>query len=76
MVAGIICSDFRAQEEEICYYVHIFTSICHEVMGLCAVIIVFKIRLSRDMKVGYKVKKMIMLTSLNVSGSCSHLPIS
>ena len=35
--------DFRAQEEEICHYFHIFPSICHEVMGLDAMILVFLI---------------------------------
>ena len=36
MVALTICSDFRAQEEEICLCFHLFPSICHEVMGLDA----------------------------------------
>ena len=35
MAAVTICSDFRAQEEEICHYFHLFPSICHEVMGPC-----------------------------------------
>ena len=33
MAAVTICSDFRAQEEEICHYIHLFPSSCHEVMG-------------------------------------------
>ena len=36
-------SDFRAQEEEIYHYFHIFTSICHEVLGLDVMIFVFLI---------------------------------
>ena len=35
MAAVTICSDFGAQEEEICHYFHLFPSICHEVMGPC-----------------------------------------
>ena len=41
-MAGItICSDFRAQEEEICHCFHFSPSICHEVMELDAMILVF-----------------------------------
>ena len=38
-----ICSDFRAQEEPICHYFHLSPSICHEVMGLDAMVLVFLI---------------------------------
>ena len=38
MAAVIVCSDFRAQEYKVC---HCFPSICHEVMGLDAMILVF-----------------------------------
>jgi len=41
MAVITIHSDFRAQEEEICHYFHIFPSICHEIMGLDAMILVF-----------------------------------
>ena len=41
MAAVTIHSDFRAQEEEICHYFHIFPSICHEVMGLGDMILDF-----------------------------------
>ena len=41
MDAVAIHSDFRAQEEEICYYFHLYPSICHEVMGPDAMIVVF-----------------------------------
>ena len=41
MAAVTIYSDFRAQEEEICPYLHFFCSICHEVVGLDAMILVF-----------------------------------
>ena len=33
MAAVIIHSDFRAQEEEICYHLHVFPLYCREVMG-------------------------------------------
>ena len=36
-------ADFGAQEGEICHYFHIFPSICHAVMRLEAMILVFKI---------------------------------
>ena len=39
--AVTIHSDFRAQEEEICHDFHLSPSICHEVMGSDAVILVF-----------------------------------
>ena len=41
MAAVTICSDLRAQEEESCHYFHLFPSICHEVMGPDAMILVF-----------------------------------
>ena len=43
IAAVTIHSDFRAQEEEICYCFHIFPSICHEVMGPDAMILDFLI---------------------------------
>ena len=39
--AVTIHSDFRAQEEEICHDFHLSPSICHEVMGSDALILVF-----------------------------------
>ena len=39
VAAVTICSDFRAQEEEICHYFHRSPSICHEVMGPDAMIL-------------------------------------
>ena len=42
MATVIIHSDFRALEEEICHYFHFFPlSICHDVVGLDAMILVF-----------------------------------
>ena len=41
MAAVTISSDFAAQEEEICHYFHLFPSICQEVMGPDALILVF-----------------------------------
>ena len=39
MAAITTCSDFRAQEEEICHGFYLFPSICHKVMGLDAMIL-------------------------------------
>ena len=41
MAAVTICSDFGAQENKICHCFHFSPSICHEVMELDAVILVF-----------------------------------
>ena len=41
MAAIIICHDFGAQENKVCHCFHCFPSICHEVMGLDAMIFVF-----------------------------------
>ena len=43
MAAVTICSDFGAQEEEVCHYFHLSPFICHEVMGVDAMILVFLI---------------------------------
>ena len=43
MAAVTIHSDFRAQEQEIYHYFHLSPSICHEVMRLDAMILVFLI---------------------------------
>ena len=40
MAAVTIHSDFRTQEEEICHYFYFSLSICHEVMGPDAMILV------------------------------------
>ncbi|CAN0173958.1 unnamed protein product [Rangifer tarandus platyrhynchus] len=41
MAAVTIHSDFRAQENKICHCFHFSPSICHEVMGPAAMILVF-----------------------------------
>ena len=41
MAAVTIFSDFGAQKNKVCYYFHCFPSICHEVMGPDAMILVF-----------------------------------
>ena len=41
MAAVTICSDFRVQENKVCIVSIISPSICHEVMGLDAMILVF-----------------------------------
>ena len=38
MAAVTICGDFRAQEEEVCHYFHIFP-ICHAVMQLDTILV-------------------------------------
>ena len=42
MAVVTICSDFGAQENKVCHCFHFFSlSICHEVMGPDAIILVF-----------------------------------
>ena len=41
MAVLTILSDFGAQENKICHSFHFFPSICHKVMGLDAMILVF-----------------------------------
>ena len=41
MAAVTFCSDFRAHDGDICHNVHISPSICHEIMGPDAMILVF-----------------------------------
>ena len=41
MSAVAICSDFGAQENKVCHCFHFSPSICHEVLGLDAMILVF-----------------------------------
>ena len=41
MAAVTICSDLGAQENKVCHRFHCSPSICHEVMGLDAMILVF-----------------------------------
>ena len=41
MAAVTIHSDFGAQEKKICHCFHFSPSICHEVMGLDAMVLVF-----------------------------------
>ena len=41
MAAVTICSNFGAQENKVSHCFHCFPSICHEVMGLDAIILVF-----------------------------------
>ena len=44
MAAVIIRSDFGAQENEVCHFLHFFPPyICHEVIGPDAMILVFQI---------------------------------
>ena len=42
MVAVAVCSDFGAQENKVCHCSIVSSSICHEVMELDAMILVFE----------------------------------
>ena len=42
MAAVTVHNDFGAQENKICHCFHFFPSICHEVMGPDAMILVFE----------------------------------
>ena len=42
MAAVTICSDFGAQENKVCHCFHFSISICHELMGLDAMIFIFR----------------------------------
>ena len=48
MAAVTICSDFRAQENKISHFSHFSPSICHEVMGLDAMILVFWVQYQKQ----------------------------
>ena len=41
MAAVTICSDFEAPQNKVCHCFHCFLSICHEMMGLDVIILVF-----------------------------------
>ena len=41
MASVTIHSDFGDQEKKLCHYFHFSPSVCHEVMGLDAMILVF-----------------------------------
>ena len=42
MAAVTICSDFGAQEKKVCHCFHCFPSICHKVMRLEAMMVIFQ----------------------------------
>ena len=41
MAAVTICSDFEAQENNICHFFHFSPSVCHELIGQNAMILSF-----------------------------------
>ena len=41
MIAVTICSDFGVPQNKVSHYFHYSPSVCHEVMGLDAMILVF-----------------------------------
>ena len=69
MAAVTICSDFGAQEEEVCHYFHLSPFICHEVMGVDAMILVFLIfsfKLALSLFYFTLIKKLFNSSSLSV----------
>ena len=61
-----ICSDFGAQENKICHCFHFFLSICHEVMGPDAMILVFLVFLRLSFKAAFS------LSSFSLKRLCSY----
>ena len=49
MAALTLCSDFGAQDSKICHCFQFFSSICLEVIGLDAMILVFECLVSRQL---------------------------
>ena len=80
MAAVTIHSDFRAQEQEIYHYFHLSPSICHEVMRLDAMILVFLIlsfKLALSLSSFTLMKRLFSSSSLSaiqvVSSTCLRL---
>ena len=68
MAAVTIFSDFRAQEEEICHYFYLSPSICLEVMGLDAmvlVLLVFSFKLALSLFSFTLIKRLFSSSSLS-----------
>ena len=65
MAVVTIHSEFRAQEEDICHHFHHYPSVCHEVMGPVAMVLVF---LKLSFKLGFSLSSFtIIKTFLNSS---------
>ena len=65
MAVVTIHSEFRAQEEDICHCFHHYPSVCHEVMGPVAMVLVF---LKLSFKLGFSLSSFtIIKTFLNSS---------
>ena len=68
MAAVTIHSDFRAQEEKMWHYFHVFPSICHEAMGLDAMILgflIFSFKLTLSLSSFTLIKKLFSSSSLS-----------
>ena len=63
MAAFTILSDFGAQENKICHCIHFFPSICHEVIGPEAMILVgLKLNIQIDLRAAYQKEPLPNLT--------------
>ena len=68
MAAVTIRSDFRAQEEKIWHYFHLFRSICHEAMGPDAMILgflMFSFKLTLSLSSFTLIKRLFSSSSLS-----------
>ena len=62
MASVTVHSDFGAQEEEICHYFHLFPFVCHAVMGLEAMALVFLIFcLNMDLSLSFTLIKRLLI---------------
>ena len=68
MAAVTICSDFGAQENKVSHCFHVSLSICHELMGPDAVILVFWML---SFKTAFSLSSFIFIKSLFSSSSLS-----
>ena len=72
MAAVTICSDFGAQENKVCHCFHCFQSICYEVMGKDAMILVFSML---NFKPAFSLSSFIFINRLSSSPSCSAIRV-
>jgi len=72
MLAVTICSDFRAQEEEICHYSTFSPSICQEVIGPGAMILGF---LLLSFKLAFSLSSFTLIKRLFSSSSLSAIKV-
>ena len=68
-----VCSDFGAQENKICHCFRFSPSICHEVMGLDAMIFVFR---TLTFKPAISVSSFILIKSSSSLSDWYHMQIA